>query len=223
MPCYFAFPATHALRDDSLLLLENFERGAVEPQSALFVRVAQEYADEIVDVLLLDIVRSAEQGHSGARMLEQFAGLIKSTVHALIRQVLGRMDNAELRPLAGYIRERRLTLTRDGRERDYISFPVSREFHDRFRKVLEAGSRGERHPEELEACMLQFSELAHTAFYDDAVRQLKLGFIGRKVVDVGGAAMIKGSRSATRHLVPAMEGEELRQFSAYFLGFLIET
>lgn len=223
MAFYFAFPATDSLRDDSLTLLDNFERGATDPQGPLFVRVAQQYADEIVDVLLLNIVRSAEQGHSGARILEQFAGLIKSTVHALIRQVLGKMDNGELRPLAGYIRDRRLTLVRNGEEKDFISFPVTQQFHARFRKALEAGSRGERQPEELEACMLEFSDLAHRAFYDESVRQLKLGFIGRKVVDMGGAAMIKGSHAATRRLVPAMDGEELKQFSEYFLGFLIEA
>lgn len=223
MAFYFAFPASDALRDDSLMLLDNFERGSKEPQGPLFVRVAQQYADEIVDVLLLDIVRSAENGHSGAKILEQFAGLIKGTVHALIRQVLGKMDNKELQPLAGYIRDRWLTIVRDGVEKDFISFPVSQEFHQRFRKVLEAGSRGEQQPEELETCMLQFSDLAHKAFYDDSVRQLKLGFIGRKVVDMGGAAMTKGSHAATRRLIPEMKGEELKQFSEYFLGFLIEA
>ncbi|MFN3587275.1 MAG: hypothetical protein ACK4UT_07210 [Moraxellaceae bacterium] len=91
MTCYFAFPASDRLRDTSLLLLENFEQGVKAPQNKLFVEVAQLFADEVVDVLLLNMVRSAEAGHSGAKVLESFAGLIKSTVHGLIRQVLGKM------------------------------------------------------------------------------------------------------------------------------------
>lgn len=223
MTCYFAFPASDRLRDTSLLLLENFEQGVSAPQNTLFVEVAQLFADEIVDVLLLNIVRSAESGHSGAKVLEGFAGLIKSTVHGLIRQVLGKMSNAELAPLSAVIRERRLTLAHEGIERDYIAFVMPADFHARFRAVLEQGLRGERNPAELGECMSTFSDMALTAFYDDCMKPLKLGFIGRKVVDMGGAAIHKGSQAATRRLVPEMQGQELKDFSAYFLGFLIKA
>lgn len=221
MTCYFAFPASDRLRDTSLLLLENFEQGVKAPQNKLFVEVAQLFADEVVDVLLLNMVRSAEAGHSGAKVLESFAGLIKSTVHGLIRQVLGKMANEELAPLSSIIRQRRLTLTRNGVERDYIAFPMPADFHARLRQVMEKGARGERDPEELGACMSQFSDMAITAFYDDSVRPLKLGYIGRKVVDMGGAAIRKGSQASTRRLVPEMQGQELKDYSTYFLNFLI--
>ncbi|MDP2226477.1 MAG: hypothetical protein Q8J78_03260 [Moraxellaceae bacterium] len=221
MTCYFAFPASDHLRDSSLTLLENFERGVKAPQNKLFIEVAQRFSDEIVDRLLLDIVRGAEANHSGAKVLEGFAGIIKSTVHGLIRQVLGKMSNDELAPLSAVIRERRLTLTQEGVEKDYIAFVMPPAFHARFKAVLEQGARGERNPAELQACMTEFSEMAHTAFYDDSVKPLKLGFIGRKVVDMGGAAIRKGSQASTRRLVPDMQGQELKDFSAYFLGFLI--
>lgn len=221
MTCYFAFQSSDALRDSSLALLENFERGAREPQSVLFVKVAQLFADEIVNVLLLNIVRSADSGHSGAGILEQVAGIIKSTVNTLIKQVLGKMSNDELKDLASYIRERRMTLTVNGAAADYVAFPLPADFHARFRAVLEQGTRGEENKQELLACMEIFTEKAHQVFYEDAMKPIKLGFIARKVVDVGGSAMRKGSQSATRRLVPTLSGDELKQFSAYFLGMLI--
>lgn len=221
MTCYFAFQGSDALRDSSLALLDNFERGASEPQSATFVRVAQLFADEIVDALLLNIVRGAEEGHSGASVLEQFAGVIKSTVNTLIKQVLGKMSNEELRPLSSYIRERLLIVTTAGVTKEYVAFPMPADFHDRFRAVLHQGARGEKNSKELLACMEIFSDMAHQAFYEDSTKPIKLGFIGRKVVDIGGAAMRKGSQAATRRLVPAMEGAELKQFSEYFLTMLI--
>lgn len=223
MTCYFAFEGTDALRDSSLALLENFERRAPEPQSTLFVKVAQLFSDEIVDVLLLNIVRGGGTGFSGAGVLEQVASIIKSTVHTLIKQVLGKMSNAELQPLAAYIRERRLTLTVTGVTKDYVAFPMPADFHARFRAVLEQGARGEQNKPELLACMETFSEMAHKAFYDDSMQPIKLGFIARKVVDVGGAAIRKGSQSATRRLVPTMEGDELKRFSEYFLEMLISA
>jgi len=221
MASYFAFPASDRLRDGSLTLLDNFENGVREPQSRLFVEVGQIFTDEIVDALLLNIVRSAERAHSGAKILEQFAGLIKSTVHALIKQVLGKMSNEELRPLAGYMRQRRLTITQDGKEKDYIAFILPADFHTRFRAVLEQGARGQSNTAELLACMEIFTEKAHTAFYDESLGAIKLGFIGRKMADVGGSALRKGSQAATRRLIPDLQGDELKQFCAYFLLMLI--
>lgn len=223
MATYFAFAASDRLSQGSLTLLENFEKGVREPQSRLFVEVGQLFTDEIVDCLLLNIVRSADNNHSGAKVLEQFAGLIKTTVHALIKQVLGKMSNDELSPLAGYMRQRRLTVTRDGQEQDYIAIPLPADFFQRFRKVLEKGAQGEKDSAELLACMEIFSGTAHTKFYDESLGVIKLGFIGRKMADVGGAALRKGSLAATKKLIPEMEGEELKNFSAYFLTMLIEA
>jgi hypothetical protein len=223
MTSYFAFPSSDALRDSSLTLLENFERGAKEPQSALFVRVAQLFSDEVVDVLLLNLVRGSGTSHSNASVLEGFAGLIKTTVHGLIKQLLSKMDNDELQPLASVIKSRRLTLNHDGAEKNYICFIMTPDFHARFRRVLEQGMKGEGDSAELLACMESFSEQAHEAFYQESITPLKLGFVGRKLTEVGGAAMRKGAVSAVRRLIPALKGQELIDFCTYFNGMLIEA
>lgn len=223
MTCYFAFRASDALSAGSLSLMENFERGVQEPQGQKFVQVAQLFSDEIVDALLLNLVRSADSSASSARVLEGFASLVKSTVHGLIKQVLGKMSNDELRPLAGYIKQRRLTLPVDGQMQDYICFAMPADVHARFRAVLQQGVRGERNVAEMQACMDIFTEMAHKAFYDDSLQSIKLGFIARKVVDVGGAAIRKAAQAANKRLIPELAGAELQQFSAYFLAMLIEA
>jgi len=223
MTCYFAFPASDALRDGSNTLQENFERGVKESQSALFVKVAQMFSDEIVDALLLNLVRGGDQSKASAKILESFAGLIKATVHALIRNVLSKMSNQELQPLAAVIRSRRLTLTREGHTTDYICFEMPADFHAELRKVMAAGARGEKDTAHMTALMLRFSDMSHQAFYDDSVAPLRLGFIGRNMVAVGGSAIKKGSHSSTKSLIPTLEGQELKDFSEYFLNFLIEA
>jgi hypothetical protein len=223
MTFYFAFRASDALRDSSQLLMENFEKNSSEKQSTRFVQVSQLFTDEIVDALLLNIVRAAESEHSGAKVLEQFAAFIKTTVHSMIKQVLGKMNNEDLRPLAAYIKERRLTVIQEGETRDFIAFIVPADFYARFRAVLEQGARGEKNPGELLACMDIFADMAHGAFYDESLKPIKLGFIGRKLADVGGAAMRKGSRAASKRLIPDLSGSELKQFCEYFLKLLIQV
>jgi len=121
------------------------------------------------------------------------------------------------------IRSRRLTLTRGGVTTDYISFEMPADFHADLRAVLEAGMRGEKNSAHMTDLMLRFSDMSHQAFYDDSVAPLKLGFIGRKMVEVGGTAIKKGSHSSTKSLVSALEGQELIDFSTYFHAFLIES
>ncbi|MCC2638214.1 MAG: hypothetical protein K0Q68_1933 [Moraxellaceae bacterium] len=220
MTTYFAFRASPELSESSHRLMENFEKGVHESQSTLFVKVAQLFADEIVDALLLNLVRNSSN-QANAHTLENFAGIIKSTVNTLIKQVLGKMSNEDLRPLSGYIRKRRMDLVVNGETHDHIVFETPADFHARFRAVLEKGLQGELDQVELLACMDVFHELSLTAFYDEALQQVKLGFIGRKVADLGGAAIRKGSHSASRRSIQHMHAEDMKHFSQYFLGMLI--
>lgn len=220
MTTYFAFRASEELTQSSHILMENFEKGVREPQSTLFVKVAQLFADEIVDALLLNLVRnSSNQQHT--HTLESFAGIIKTTVNGLIKQVLGKMSNDELQPLSGYIRKRRMALTINGETHDHIVFETPADFHARFRTVLEKGAQGELDQPELIACMDIFHELSLTAFYDESLKQIKLGFFGRKIADMGGAAIRKGSHSVSHRTIPHLHGDDLKHFAGYFLSMLV--
>lgn len=220
MTTYFAFRASEDLSKSSHTLMENFEKVVREPQSTLFVKVAQLFADEIVDTLLLNLARNSSSGHH-THSLENFAGIIKSTVNGLIKQVLGKMSNDDLQPLSGYIRKRRMELTLNGETCDYIVFETPADFHARFRAVLEKGARGELDQAELIACMDLFHDMSLTAFYDESLKQIKLGFFGRKIADMGGAAIRKGSHSISHRTIPHLHGDDLKHFSEYFLGMLV--
>lgn len=225
MSSYFAFQASDALSQQSLLLTENFEKGVKDPQNRLFIEVAQLYTDEIIDALLLNIVNAPGADVSGAGMLKQFAGMIKSTVNGLIKQVLGKMSNDELQALAGYMREHRLELPsrKDGELRAHVAFAIPDEFYQQFSSVLERGGAGEQTQPELQPCMDRFADMAIKAFYDDSLKSVKLGFIGRKLADVGSSAIHKGAQAATRRLVPALKDNSLKRFSDYFRSMLIQA
>lgn len=219
MTTYFAFRASPELSESSHRLVDSFERNAREPQNQLFVRVAQLFADEIVDALLLNLARnSSGKGH--ASTLENFAGVIKSTVNTLIGKVLGKMSNEELQPLSAYIRKHRIPITVNGETHDHISFETPADFHARFLAVLEKAARGERDQAELIACMDLFHDMSLTAFYDQSLAQIKLGFIGRKLADLGGAGIRKASHSVSHRTIPHMSEDDLKHFAHYFQGML---
>lgn len=218
----FAFPASQALHEDFVALIGAFSGAGLpsSPQAALAVRLAQRYADEIVDALMVNLMKGADPESAAPKVLEAVVGVIKSTVHALIRQVLAKMPNAELRPVVDYIASRRTQLQVDGVTRDFISFVLSEQDHALLLSAWSAAARGEGSREQLTQAMLRFGELAIQAFYDDSAAAMKLGFIARNMFSVGHAAISKGSRAAITRLVPALRERELRDFAAYFESML---
>lgn len=225
MPKLFAFPASQALREDFEAILTAYAGKTLpsKPQAPVVVDFAQRYSDEIVDALMLNLMKGAEAGSAAPKALETVAGIIKGTVHALIRQVLGKLDNAELKPVADYIASRRAELMRDGVIQDYISFVLSEADYELLRSAWARAAAGEGDKQEMTRAMLRFSELAIAAFYEDSAKAIKLGFIARNMFSMGHVAISKGSKSAINHLIPSLRPREMQDFAGYFLGMLQVT
>lgn len=223
MPKLFAFPASPALREDFQAIIAAYAGKSLPgtPQAPVVVDFAQRYSDEIVDALMLNLMKGADADSAAPKALETVAGIIKGTVHALIRQVLGKLDNAELKPVAEYIATRRAELTRDGITQDYISFVLSDADYELLHKAWSKAAAGEGDKAEMTAAMLRFSELAITAFYEDSAKAIKLGFIARNMFSMGQVAISKGSKTAINRLIPSLRPREMKDFGAYFLAMLL--
>jgi len=221
----FAFAASPALQEDFQAVITAYAGGNIPqaPQSARIVQLAQRYADEIVDALLLNLLNGAEADSAAPRALETVASLIKSTVHTLIKQVLSKLDNKELQPVAAYVATRRTILKEAEGERDYISFELSDTDFARFDAVWSGNAEGQIDKVALNDTMLRFSALAIAAFYEDSAKALKLGFIARNLFNVGHSAISKGSQVAINRLIPALREKETRAFAAYFHSMLRTT
>lgn len=218
----FAFPASPALHADFVALSDAFSGARLPsaPQSALAVRLAQRYADEIIDALLVNLMKGADVESAAPKVLEAVVSVIKGTAHALIHQTLAKMPNAELRPVVDYIASRRTQLQVDGAYQDFISFVLSAQDYSLLQRVWSAVARGEGSREQMTQSMLRFAELAIQAFYDDSTATMKRGFIARNMFSVGHAAISKGSHAAITRLVPVLRERELRDFAAYFESML---
>lgn len=215
----FAFRASEALHQDFMALQTAFHAGLpAAPQAKLAVQLTQRYTDEIVDALLLNLMRGSDADSHAPKAIETVASLIKSTVHALIRQVLGKMSNADLKPVADFIASRRVQL--DGGLNDYISFELTPADHALLQGAWSAAAAGQHDVPAMTHAMLRFSELAIQAFYEESAGAIKLGFIARNMFSVGQAAISKGSRTAISRLIPSLKPRENQAFGRYFLGML---
>lgn len=220
MTTYYAIPCPDSLRDDFATLTEKLEQGAREPLAPLLVRVANEYTDLIVQVMVLGNSEMMPPHSMARKVLEGVASVIKTTAHGLNRQVLHKLPNSEMGPVASQIRARRLEIG----EKTYISFPIPDDLAATYRRCFAAIRAGDLsvQPQFAEA-VLRFSRIAHQHFYVESLGAFKLGMIMRKLVDMGGVGIEKASESAIRKLVPHLSAEELLGFVDYLEPLYIDV
>lgn len=211
MTTYFTFPVSGQLKEDIDTVLANLDGNVAAPQWELYVKTSIEYTDAVIQVLLLDMVHALG---TKSGVLEQLAGMIKGTVHVLIRQVLGKMSNDDLRKAAVYLHERRLVI--DGQT--YIAVPIADSLRTKLDTVFEEtdAGNGEGNTLVLRDAMIEFTDQAIAGYYDDFIKHLKLGFIASKAVSLGRSTIVKGAHAAMNKMIPHLRQQEMKGFADYF-------
>jgi hypothetical protein len=217
---YFAFKPTDKLRDDIQTLLTNLDAGVPEPQHKLHTQISIQMTDEVMDQLLMSIVNAMKGEGESAGILGTLAGLLRGTVHVLIKQMLGKHDNAEVRKMAQYLRDRSVIV--DGEFR--LGFKLPDAVGANMMTLLERTRAGEGDAvrQELVATMLQFVDLSVTHLYDEFVAPVSLGFIMRKAVDLGRSTISKGSHSAINKVFPQLRVPEMKTFAGIYAGMFVK-
>ncbi|HMY27414.1 MAG TPA: hypothetical protein PK474_09935 [Agitococcus sp.] len=220
MTTYYAIPCPQGLRENFAKLLVNFEQNSKEPQNQLLIQIANDYTDKIIEVMVLGNSHMMDQEAFAVKVLHNVASAIKTTAHTLIKQVLSKMKNEEMSPLASQIRARKLVIN----DQEYISFPVPEHLAQSYKYCfaqIKLGDVSVKH--KLMESMLEFSSLANHYFYVESIKPLKLGFVTRKIADLGGVTIDKASHAAIKKLVPQLNKEELQGFVEYLEPLFIDV
>lgn len=220
MTTYYAIPCPQGLRENFAKLLVNFEQNSKEPQNQLLIQIANDYTDKIIEVMVLGNSHMMDQEAFAVKVLHNVASAIKTTAHTLIKQILSKMKNEEMSPLASQIRARKLVIN----DQEYISFPVPEHLAQSYKYCfaqIKLGDVSVKH--KLMESMLEFSSLANHYFYVESIKPLKLGFVTRKIADLGGVTIDKASHAAIKKLVPQLNKEELQGFVEYLEPLFIDV
>jgi hypothetical protein len=209
----FGFPLETALQSTIDELIANQAKGQYA-ESATAIKLSIGTTDGVIKAMALDVIDIIKASGDGGVILNMLANLLKSTMHMLIRQIMGKVSNAEQDKLAGYLRRRRHEV--DGVIKFGFSMPPT--LGKRFEEILAriAANNMINAREDLTAAMSDFVEAATSAFYDDFTNSLDVGFVKKKMVSIGRTTMIKGSNSAIAKLFVSMKDAELKAVSAHY-------
>ncbi|MDP2226478.1 MAG: hypothetical protein Q8J78_03265 [Moraxellaceae bacterium] len=220
MTTHFAFKLTDATQSGIDELLRNLDAGSPEPQHALHTRLSVVLTDEVIANAFENLIERF-QGGEGAGVLHTLIGLLKGTVHVLIRQLLGKHDNAEVAKMAQYMRDRRLSLHGETRFGFALPDALGSQLQRLFGEIRAGNGVAVR--AELTATMTRFADLGVERFYDDFVVDMELGFIKRKAVELGRSTISKGVHSALNKLIPSLGQKELEVFVDYYGAMFVDA
>ena len=88
MTFLFAFQASKSLTEEFNEVLNAFANGIpAQPQAGAVVSLAQRYADEIVDALVVNLMKGSSPSSSAPKVLETVASVIKGASHTHVGEV----------------------------------------------------------------------------------------------------------------------------------------
>lgn len=216
---YVAIPSPPRLEENTDRFLAAMKAGSRESQSPVFTQIAFDFVDAMLGALFFGPTRQIELHGMRQKLVDGLGSVIEKTSHGLIRQVVAKLSNEEMRPLLAFVEERRLNL--DGTP--YISFPLTPHFTTRFEALHEATMSGSRdNIEEQVAVMNEFVDISLDYMMKKPIDMLKLGFIARKGADLGYSSVRSLAHSTVRKLAHDTSLEENQRLSMYFYGLMKE-
>lgn len=221
MTMYYAFKLADATQQGIDELLKNLDAGSAAPQHELHTRVSVELTDEILKHAVEELIHRFQAGAEGAGILSTLLGILKSTTHVLVRQLVGKHDNQAVAKMAEYLRSRRVEV----RGEVLFGFALSADLEQKFSTILAAiaAGNGVAQKADLNAAMLNFAEQALVRFYDDFTAPMELGFIKRKASDIGRSTINKGIHMAINKLIPQLGQKDLDVFGAHYRSQLVDA
>lgn len=217
---FFSFPLDAKLQHTLDDLLTNHAKGQYADPSVT-VALAIGTTDGVIKAMALDVIDILKSGGDGAGILGMLANLLKSTMHTLIKQIMGKVSNGEQDKLAAYLARRRVIV--NGATRFGFSMPDA--IGARFDSVLARIAAGDmaNSREDLTAAMYDFTEIATVNFYDEFTGALDIGFIKQKMVSMGRGAIVKGSHSAVGKLFAGMNDDDLKRVCAHYSSMFVKA
>lgn len=215
----FAFTLDSGLQQTIDTLLANHAAGQYA-DSSTSVKLAVGTTDAIIKALALDVIEILKSSGESAGVMDMLAKLLKSTMGGLIKGIMGTLDKGEQDKLAAYLGRRRLAVSGNTR----FGFPMPEAIGARFEAVIGQITSGQITPAtrpELTQLMNQFVDLCMSNFYDEFTGSLDLGFVKRKLVDVGRGTITKGSQSAMNKLFVDMSDADLQKVTAHYASMFI--
>lgn len=207
MPSFFGFIPSPSLLSD--IQQAQRSRDASEPMYPLRDKIALALNDELLDRVLSDGLQEFPPSDR-KDTAEKLVGYVKSTVRALLGQLLSKTPNEKIVASLDFI-EGSIYHDESGQLR--VGAPLDSTLVAQMQSNFAAILAGEN-PSQIKPALTEqykkFADMMVKHFMVDFNKTLDLGMIKRKAADVGAGVVTKAVHIAINKLIPNLTDEELK-------------
>lgn len=218
MTSYFGILPSDQLKADIDAAKKN--RNSSEALYPLRDKIALKLNDDLIETLLVQLVQQfpASEKRDTA---EKLAGYVRSTVSVLLKQLLGKADNAQVLKSLEFLEVSTFN-DNNGAQRIGMQFPddLVNQLKASFAEVHAGNGKAQR--EALTHQLKLFADQIIKHFMTDFNKTLDLGLIKRKAAEIATSAVSKAVHIATNKLIPSLSQEELEAVSRHYEQLLIQ-
>lgn len=220
MPSFFGFIPSPTLLGD--IQQAQRSRNASEPMYPLRDKIALALNDELLDRVLGDVLHEFPASDR-KDTAEKLVGYVKSTVRALLNQLLSKTPNEKIVASLDFIEQ---GLFHDEHAQLRVGAPLDSALVAQMQSNFAAILGGED-PKQITPALTEqykkFADLLVKHFMVDFNKTLDLGMIKRKASDVGASVVTKAVHIAINKLIPALTPEELKILAQHHSQLIHQT
>lgn len=202
-------------------IYELFQDPKAPSQKNNVDRAAQLLISGMLDLMIVKMIENVKMKPFARKIVMQLEGVIQKTANALVHKVILKLSNKELWPLVNYLRSIEVEI--EGKR--YLSFSI-----DDFAEKALKQAHIDIDSNNLKAARDNFQKGMENVldqglyiFYKEPMSMLKLGFVMRKIVDVGYVAIHAAVHPAINKIVHGMEIDELQSLKHYVDSMTVEV
>lgn len=202
-------------------LIQEIQNPKARPLQEDIERAADLLVETVLEVLVIQMLETVEMKPLAKTVVTQLGHLIEKLAAILVNKVISKMNNQEVKPLVEYLNSMECEID----SQRYLSFELDRnavQLLVRGYQAVEAG-KSDAARENLINALIETLDQGNIAFYKKPMELLKLGFVARKIVDLGYISLDKAIRPTIHKIGEHMEMDELKSLKTYIDNLVIET
>lgn len=220
MTTYVALPLEDNYLKPSLEIVKQLNNPKSRPQADNTVATTRILIDHMFELTVDGLIEQVELKPFAHTIVHQVSTLVHKAVNALVKRVIGKLANYELKPLVEYFKS--LEIEHEGKI--YLGFQLENRIEDLIASCIKHLENGniDASKEELIIVLEDVIENTLEIFLLDAMSKVRLGMIARKIVDLTHTTIHKAVPPALHKIVDHMDHSQLEQLKDFLLQYLIK-
>lgn len=221
---YSAFAASQELSDINERFLQAMVENHATPQAPVFIELLHLFMDEVLDSYFVGPMEMVRLNNMGRKVVTAGVNTIRKTSKMAITKVVKKMNNEELKPIAGYIDSIMIRPEPGSDDPTYVAVPISDDLYDRLTSVTNQGRETEPHAvtKDFSMALCDLIDESLNQYFEIPISMLKLGFVTEKVARVAMESGRAASQTVVKKVPNTMNEKELLTFFDFAESIVIE-